>query len=360
MKRIVAMILSVALLLCLSTVIAGNAGTSRDPLISKSYVDGEYTQQMLEKGSQKIDSTLGKVYDDAVKKIPQDNTSAPSGYEFAPRYTTVTLDQDSKAYLAPGASFVLNKGSAVINVTRGTVINVSTGEQVANGASLTANSRYFCTENTEAYVTAAAAVTGYVDGYYSTESGEVTVELPFTDVSENDWFYDAVEFTYSEGLMNGSSDTTFNPYGSTNRAMVVAILYRMAGSPSVSGSAGFSDVSSGDYFYNAVKWANKNGIVKGFDDGTFRPYDKITREQMATFISRYATLLGHDVSAASADKFNSFPDKGQVSSYAVAPMKWVTANGIINGSDGKILPYGTANRAQTAQILYNFNVNIMQ
>lgn len=359
MKRFAAVTLVLTLLICLSTALAGSPGTSSDPLISKSYVDGTYTNEVVAEGEKAIEEALGAVYDNAVSKLTGTSSGNTSGYSLAEKFTEVSLNANTKINMVTGSSFILNTGSAVINISEGKVVNVSTGKTVPTNTALVQNERYFCVEDTQAQIIAASAVRGYVDGYYAVEE-DTGVAMNFTDVATTDWFYSAVEFTYAEGFFTGTSDTTFSPYGATNRAMIIAILYRMDGSPAVSGSSTFTDVSSSDYYYNALLWATQNEIAQGYDDGKFHPYDSITREQMATFIARYAAYLGHDITAASSTTFDSFPDKGQVSSYAVDAMKWVTANGIINGSDGLLSPYSTAIRAQAAQILYNFCMNILE
>lgn len=359
MKRFVAAALVLTLLVCLTPALAGSAGTSSNPLISKSYINGAYTNSVLAEGKKAIDKALGTVYDNAVKKLSSSASSGTDGYTLAGKFTEVSLNTNTKINMTTGTSFVLNTGSAVIHIAKGKVVNVSTGKTVPSNTALTPNERYFCVEETQAQVIAASAVRGYVDGYYKVEEDTGT-SMNFTDVSSTDWFYTAVEFAFSEEMITGTSDTTFSPYASTNRAMVVAILYRLDGSPAVTGSSVFFDVSPSDYYYSAVLWASQNKIVEGYDDGKFHPYDSITREQMATFIARYAAYLGHDISHASSANFDAFPDKGNVSSYAVQAMKWATANGILNGSDGQLLPYGTAIRAQAAQILYNFCTNIME
>lgn len=124
----------------------------------------------------------------------------------------------------------------------------------------------------------------------------VSSELPFIDISMDDWFYDPVAWVYEQGLMTGTSATEFSPNTTTTRAMIVAILHRLEESPSVE-SAGFSDVADSDWYADAVNWAASEGIVGGFGDNTFQPNSPITREQMASILYRYAEYKGLDVSA---------------------------------------------------------------
>ncbi len=181
-------------------------------------------------------------------------------------------------------------------------------------------------------------------------------EMAFQDVVPGDWCYDAVRYVFEAGLMNGTSATAFTPNSSTTRGQIVAILYRLEGSPSA-GQSQFSDVASGAYYAAAVSWASANGIVNGYSDGTFRPGNLITREQMAAFLYRYASYKGRDVSRR-AD-LDDFADAGQIASYAVEPLRWANAAGLINGVTASTLaPGGNATRAQVAVILSRFAQNM--
>ena len=182
-------------------------------------------------------------------------------------------------------------------------------------------------------------------------------ELAFQDVRPGDWCYDAVRWAFETGLMNGTSTTTFTPNTSTTRGQIVAILYRLEGSP-VMGANSFSDVASGAYYAAAVSWASSNGIVNGYSDGTFRPNNLITREQMAAFLYRYASQKGRDVSDRT--ELGVFTDMGQIASYAVEPLRWAVAAGMINGTSADTLsPGGNASRAQVAVILNRFVQNVL-
>ena len=180
----------------------------------------------------------------------------------------------------------------------------------------------------------------------------ITGPLPFLDVPEGHWSRSAVEYVYRAGLMNGTSATTFSPSATTTRGMIVTILHRMEGSPTVGFSA-FSDVKPDAYYSAAVAWAAANGIVKGYGDGSFRPDDAITREQMAAILYRYAQYQGQDVSAL-AD-LSGYTDAGRISDYAVEAMRWANARGLVTGTTADtISPTGNATREQVAVILTRF------
>jgi hypothetical protein len=289
------------------------------------------------------------VYDEAVAKL---TSGAPSGYTYAESYDAVTLKSGGTVTVTTGSSVVLTSGSAKVTVTKGTVINVSTGEEVSSGSALTKYQRYFAAEDTEAVYTMTAEGTVMAEGYYKS-SGTSQSSRPFTDVPDYEWYYSAVYYCYDNSLFNGTSDTNFSPNGSMTRAMFVTVLYRMAGSPAVSGGTTFTDLVANEYYVNPVKWAAANGIISGYGDGKFGPDDPVTREQMAVIMYNYAKYSGKSVTATSA-VMNTFPDAGKVSDWAQTAMAWATTKKIINGSDGYLQPDGTAIRAQVAQIVKNY------
>ena len=177
---------------------------------------------------------------------------------------------------------------------------------------------------------------------------------PFTDVHPDDWFYNDVMFVYQNGLMNGTSATTFEPNTSTTRAMVVSMLARLENVTSAE-SAGFSDVSGSDWYATAANWAAGEGIVGGFGDGSFQPNAPITREQMASILYRYAAYKGMDVSTrATLDGYIDQP-----SAWAEDVMQWAVAEGLLTGvSEDRLQPQGPATRAQVAAIFERFLENI--
>ncbi len=176
---------------------------------------------------------------------------------------------------------------------------------------------------------------------------------PFIDVDENDWFYDAVTYVYSEGMMDGVSDTQFAPNSNLTRGMVVTMLYRLEDEPRVTGFSGFDDVASGAWYADAVTWAAENGIVNGVSDAEFAPNDNITREQLAAILYRYAEYNDYDVSGR--DDLSEFTDRSSISSYALDAMRWAVDEGLITGiTDTTIEPQGTATRAQAATMFMRF------
>lgn len=180
--------------------------------------------------------------------------------------------------------------------------------------------------------------------------------LPFTDVSEDDWFYPYVKYAYEHGLMSGVSATEFAPQQAVNRAMVVQILYAQAGKPAVSGGTSFSDVYEGDWYYDAVVWAEQVGVTAG-EDGRFNPNTNITREQFALML--YAYIGKPEVSG----DLTGFADAAQVSSWAKTGMTWACQNQLFSGEEYNgeryLNPQGQTTRAQAATILKAFCENVI-
>lgn len=179
----------------------------------------------------------------------------------------------------------------------------------------------------------------------------------FSDVRPSGWYHDAVNYVCKNGLMNGTSSTTFSPNDTTSRGMIVTILYRMAGSPEMpDGSWGYpyADVGASAYYSTPVYWARMNELITGYTDTRFGPDNAITREQLTAILYRYADYLGLDTDTDFIpDKYYNFSDYQTVSRYASKAMSWCVNKGIVNGSNGKLNPQDTATRAEVATILMN-------
>lgn len=184
-----------------------------------------------------------------------------------------------------------------------------------------------------------------------TDDGDASI--PFTDVSEDAWYYDAVVNAYQNKLFSGMSETTFGPDITMSRGMFVQVLYSMSGKPEVSGEMKFSDVKSDDWYYDAVRWAEQNGIAAGTGDGKFSPNASVTREQAAALMKKVAENMGKDTSAR-AD-LGKYTDANRVSDWAKDAVSWAAASGIMTGTSTTTLsPRSNATRAQVAQIMMRF------
>lgn len=188
------------------------------------------------------------------------------------------------------------------------------------------------------------------------------VKNPFADVNAGDWFYRDVLFSYEKGLMSGMDAAAFAPYANTTRAQIAVIFYRMEGSPAVEGENSFTDVVRGSgtaWFYDAVTWAQQNGIMGGYDNSSFAPNDPITREQLAAIFYRYAQYKGYDTTQGGM-AIREFDDYESISDYAMGAMAWAVNTGLVKGDSNLLYPNGTATRAEIAAMLHRFVENGMK
>ena len=350
MKRTIASIVVAVLLLLMSTASASTAGTATDPLITLNYLNGIFADELYAETSDILSTAAA----DAMNRLNELSVKYLS-YRFVPRSTRITLAAGDTVVLAAGGSYILYSGSASLAFARGVVINLSTGQEVGEGEPLATNQRYFCAEDTFAVIMADSPVIGFVDGFCFTDNGLLNrPHYVFLDVMEDDWYYAAVEFVYKNGIYNGTSVNTFSPNDEMTRGMLVTTLYNIEKRPPAGEGGQFTDVrDASTYYYDAVTWASENGIIQGYSDGSFKPDDSITREQMATLFYQYAAYKQLDTVVPGAD-YEAFPDKENVSDYAVDAFKWAVSHHIVNGSDGKLLPQDTATRAEAAQIVKNY------
>ena len=188
------------------------------------------------------------------------------------------------------------------------------------------------------------------------------VKNPFADVNAGDWFYRDVLFSYEKGLMSGMDAAAFAPYANTTRAQIAVIFYRMEGSPAVEGENSFTDVvrdSGTAWFYDAVTWAQKNGIMGGYSNSSFAPNDPITREQLAAIFYRYAQYKGYDTTQGGM-AIREFDDYESISDYAMGAMAWAVNTGLVKGDSNLLYPKGTATRAEIAALFHRFAENGMK
>jgi len=246
--------------------------------------------------------------------------SAGKGGSISPKGTVRVEKNDSKTY-----TITADKGYAIADVT-------------VNGKSVGAVDSYtFKNVTSDQTIRATFALEG-------------AAEQPgFSDVSKNDWFYDAVQDAVDMGLMAGVSADRFDPKGTVTRAMVAQILYAREGKPTVSGAAAISDVPANAWFHNAMQWAKGQGVIAGYPDGRMDPNAPVTREQLAVILHSYAQKKGMNVSKT-AD-LSGYADSAAVSVWAKDAMSWAVGSGLISGRSASILaPAGSATRAECAVI----------
>ncbi len=180
----------------------------------------------------------------------------------------------------------------------------------------------------------------------------VDSDLPFNDVNEDQWFHAAVEYAYSKGIMNGVGTNSFGPDITVNRGMIVTVIHRMEGEPDL-GDSDFSDVPAGAYYSKAIAWARATGIVNGLNDTAFGPEEKLTRQQLATILYRYAGYKGENTEMRG--DLSAFTDSSQISPYAEDAMSWAYVKELVSGIGNSLLaPEGDATRAQFAQIMMRY------
>ena len=329
------------------------------------------TIKLLANGSATVSKKISFTIDRGSFKA---TITAGSGYEMTQNGNTYTFTQKTGGGGSSGGggggggggaavttytlTFDTNGGTAIAKVTKnkGTTINLSDYTTTREGYTFAG---WYADEGLTDKVTSITLNANKTVYAKWTENVPVEPEptIPFTDVNEGDWFYDAVCYVYENGMMNGVSETSFAPNATTSRAMIVTILYRLENEPAVSGSS-FTDVPSGQWYSNAVAWAAANGIVNGVTETTFAPNSAITREQMAAILYRYADWKGCDVSGRV--DLSGYTDAASVSAYATEAMAWANAEGLITGvTDTTLRPAGSAVRAQAATILMRLCENVL-
>jgi len=206
-------------------------------------------------------------------------------------------------------------------------------------------------------------------GTFTMPASKVTVSAVFTqtdsdptsryvDVSTSDWYYEATKYVVQKGYMAGTSDNTFSPNDPLTRAMVVQILYAIKSKPPVENATQFADISGGEWYADAVGWASSRGVVAGYEDGTFRPNQYVTREELATMLRQFAAYSNADTEPNG--NISTYADASSVSYWATEPMQWAVGHTIMAGKPNNMLdPRGTATRAEMAQMTYRLMTTVV-
>lgn len=304
-----------------------------------------------------------------------DKVAAGSGYTKSVSGTTITIAKKSS-----GGSSGSSSGKTTYKVTTSAVNNGGVNASPSNaekGATITitlspdkgykldkltvtdgSGKTVSTVKKSDTVYTFTMPASAVKVGVSYVKATETPSETKFNDVSANDWFASAVDYVTGKGMMNGTADNTFSPKANTTRGMVVTVLYRLENQPSTS-AASFTDVASGAYYANAVAWANANGIVSGYGSGKFGPNDKVTREQLAAILYRYAQYKKYDVSVGEDTNILSYNDAQSISSYAIPAIQWACGAGVVTGKSGsKLDPKGNATRAEVAAMLMRFCENV--
>lgn len=356
-KKMIAVVASAALLVTALGAALAAPGDTYDPFITLNYLKntflGEVQNDMLEQAQQATSETEKEAFDKLDALADSYLAQAGAG-KYADTFESITLARGDRLGLPTGASFQFQEGACDVVIASGVLLDVTDGSVYSSGKKLVSGHRYVASDDTACTITAVSdSVYVSVRGSYMLDASGRTYS-PFTDLNGSEWYYAYTIFAYERGLFSGTTTTTFGPDIKMSRAMLATVLSRLDGRPVIAPPVGFPDVPDGQWYSNAVNWAAVNGIVTGGENGTFRPNDNVTREQLCTMLYRYArNYLGMDVSVT-AD-LSGFTDHGKVSSYAQEAVAWAVGNGIVTGTTTTTLsPAGTASRAEVATMLQRF------
>ena len=285
-----------------------------------------------------------------VKAIFERNASSGSGGGGGTTYYTLT--------------FETNGGDSIqaIRVARGKTLDLSAYTPMRDGYDFGGWYADKALTQRITEIKLSGSKTVYADWKKREPNEPDAVKNPFADVNAGDWFYRDVLFSYEKGLMSGMDAAAFAPYANTTRAQIAVIFYRMEGSPAVEGENSFTDVvhdSGTAWFYDAVTWAQKNGIMGGYGNSSFAPNDPITREQLAAIFYRYAQYKGYDTTQGGM-AIREFDDYESISDYAMGAMAWAVNTGLVKGDSNLLYPKGTATRAEIAALFHRFAENGMK
>ena len=360
-KRFLALVLTLALVLSLVGAAAAAGGSQSDPLISRNYLETTYLTMLSNQITGWAKQLMQTDFDSAKTRLEQlaaghlstlgaaDDSVLPEGWSSTESFVTGGGERKDTISLAAGAALLWTDGTATADKL---LVDVTAGGELAAGAVLTAGHRYVTVDQTVVTVTSRAAYWA-VQGVWTTDSDGVNViELPFTDVPEDSWYYDGVYYAVTGGLFNGTSETTFSPLMTMQRGMLTTVLHRFAGSPSVEYTNIFSDVPAGVWYSDGTVWAGLNGVVSGSGDGRFLPGEPVARQQIAVILYNYAGVIGCDTSARGY--LEAFTDQSSIAGWAREAVSWAVAVGILRGSDNRVMPANNASRAEVAIMLQRF------
>lgn len=343
--------------------VGARAATAGDSLISLSYLQSTFFPKAAQAGEEAANKALQKTYDSAKAQLDAVHGGSAGSTSLGNYSGTLGQRQwsDGQTITLPtGDSFLMIEGFVDLSHT-GVVVDTTDGTEVPTGGQLTANHRYLVGEDTTAVLTVRSGLAALgLQGSYSLSDGK-DVHTPFYDVSQQHWFYEPVNYVYQRGLFSGVNANHFSPGSSMNRAMLMVVLYSMAGNPAQTQKSPFADVPDGSWFTSAVIWGAGQGIASGTGSG-FSPGGKVTREQTVLMLYNYASrYLGRNM-AAGVD-LSAYGDADKVSPWAREAMSWAVGQGILSGVNrGGVLcvdPQRGASRAEMATMLRVFCEKIL-
>ena len=315
------------------------AADQSQTLVSLGYLNGTFWDDLKAIVKMDVDRNTTALYNDAAEKVGAGGSAGAPAAQTGKNGDVVSA--------ATGSVLVWTEGNGIVR--SGTLVDATAGAEVTAGGALTVGHRYLAGTDVALVVTSGAA--GWMaEGAWTVTAGQPV--LPFVDVPQSEWYYSDVAYVYQNGLFNGDSPTTFVPDGAMERCMMTTVLHRLAGEPQVSYSGLFRDVADGQWYTAGIMWAGQQGVVSGIGDNLFDPFSSVTRQEIAVILHRYAAGIGRDVSQSAS--LSGFWDAATVADWGEAAMSWAVASGIVNGSDGALLPDGYATRAEVAAMLHRF------
>lgn len=324
------------------------ARSSTDALVSLNYLNGTYLAGLKETVAAAVRTAIQPIYNAALAKAglsPDSVGGAASG-----RFAAGQGAYGDTLTLATGSGLVWTAGTAYVD--RGMLVDATAGAEAPAGSALVVGHRYLAGEETQVIVSAQSAQ-WMVEGPWTRGSGAVVqAPLTFTDVVPGQWFYADVRYVVEKGLFQGLSADTFAPGGAMQRAMMTTVLHRLAGQPAAAYATVFADIPDGQWYSQGTIWCAHAGVVSGMGDGTFAPGMDITRQQIAVMLYNYATKMGF--AANERGDLTPFSDAISVAPWAQEAVSWAVGAGLLNGSDGALLPGSNATRAQVAAMLHRF------
>ena len=356
-KRILTITFICACLIAVSTAVFGSAQS--ESLVTKSYLEGIYLQELQGVIAARTAVDLGEVRDSAVQRLKnagQENltrldsaTGDLNAWLNEATFTEQGGERGDTVTLASGSGLIWTAGSATVS---GTLIDLTSGSSVSDGA-LTENHRYVASG--QCVVTVSSRTAHWcAEGVWKTTSDGISVsETVFVDVPEGSWYYDAVYYVVDKGLFLGKSSTEFVPDPEMSRSMLATVLHRLAGKPSVTYRPIFADVPDGTWYTAGSVWAAENNIAIGWKDGNFNPTEDVSRQELVVTLYNYANWAGYDTSQR-AD-LSKYPDGDQVPAEVMDAVSWAVAADILRGgSGGKLLLSEATGRAQVATMIWRF------
>lgn len=336
---------AVALVLLAGGVLAAFSASQSEILVSLSYLTGTFWNDLKATVKQEVDRDTTAIYNEATVQAGQISGGAGS-------FTVQAGVNGDIMTGTTGSGLIWMSGSGMVR--SGALIDATAGSEVSVGGALSAGHRYLAGTDVTLIV-ASSAAQWMAEGKWSVAAGDPVqppVSLPFTDVGQGAWYYDDVAYVYQNRLFHGDSPTRFAPEDKMQRCMMTTVLHRMAGEPTVNYSALFRDIPDGQWYTAGTVWAGSLGVVSGVEPSRFDPFSHVTRQEIVVILYRYAQRMGYDVSASA--NLSGFGDAGAVASWGQQAVSWAVGSGILNGSNGLLLPNGDATRAEVAAILHRF------